>query len=436
MPVELRYAGAPILLNPAVVGFQLDLDQMLAAYEQAPAHSPGWRDFWDYLEGHTADPVEIPLTATYSEARLQVYLEEIASIYDTPPSAAMPVAGSVDFTPGRAGSLLDVDKAAALVERALHSTTNRSVDLPVIHTKPPRPAFKNLEILLKQLIKLSGYDGLVGIYVLDLQTARELHFAYLLGQDIPVKPDIAFSASSIIKIPVMVTAFRRIENQPDEETLKLLGDMIFRSGNEAADWLMERVMDPNLGPILVSEDMQSLGLENTFLAGKFTAGSPLLVRYETPANQRPDVQTDPDSYNQTTPSEIGMLLADIYQCAQFDGGTFRAAFALPNTAEAELTETITQAECRMMIDLLVKNKLPSLLTAGLPDGTPIAHKHGWAGTGGVINTVGDAGIIFSPRGDYVLVIFLHQPVQVVWEPASLLIARLSQAVYNYYNIAQ
>ncbi len=52
-----------------------------------------------------------------------------------------------------------------------------------------------------------------------------------------------------------------------------------------------------------------------------------------------------------------------------------------------------------MNTLLLNNRLPLLLTAGLPEATPIAHKHGWVTVNGVINTIGDAGIIYSPGGN-------------------------------------
>lgn len=202
--------------------------------------------------------------------------------------------------------------------------------------------------------------------------------------------------------------------------------MVTESGNEAADWLMERVIDPNRGPLVVTEDMGLLGLQNTFLAGKFTLGSPLLASIETPANQRTDVDTDPDLYSQTTPSDIGMLLADLYQCAQSGGGTLPVVFP----------SEITPAKCQEMINLLVANKLPVLLTAGIPDGTRIAHKHGWVTYNGVFNAIGDAGIIYSPGGNYVLSVFLHHPVQLVWDPSSALITELSRAVYNYFNLPE
>lgn len=425
-PVELRYGAASIHLNPSVVEFKLDLDSMLAAADQARTQQSFWIDYWNYLWGRPTSPIEIPLRASFSEARLRAFLaEEVAARYDQPPTAAMPEVGTVNFRAGQQGSSLDVDRAVPLVESALRSPTRRSVDLPLSRAAPLRPSFRNLEILLKQTIEISGFEGLVGLYLLDLQTAEEMHFAYRQGEDVPVRPDIAFTAASIIKIPIMVSVYRRIGENPDSETIRLLGEMIEKSGNDPADWVMERVIDRTRGPLLVTEDMQALGLENTFLAGQFYPGAPLLAAVQTPANQRSDVNTDPDVYNQTTPSDMGMLLEDIYQCTTTGGGALTAVFP----------GEFSQAECQTMITYLTRNKLPSLITAGLPEGTRIAHKHGWVTYFGVMNTLGDAGIVYTPGGNYVLVIFLHHPEQLIWEPASQLVAELSRAVYNYYNYA-
>lgn len=425
-PVELRYNGARILLNPTLIDFELEIENMLALANLERTQKQFWEDFWDYLWSRTTFPTQIPLAANYSEERLRAYLSDISQRYDQPAAPALPIPGQASFQPGTPGLSLNVDSAIPLIEAALFSLDNRVVELPLQRVEPARPMFDNLEVLLKQTLQVANFDGLAGIYLLDLQTAQEHHFAYRNGEDLPVQPDIAFTASSIIKIPIMVSTFRRLSDTSDAETMKLLQDMIDLSGNEAADWLMDRVIDPQRGPLLVTQDMQALGLENTFLAGYFSFGSPLLALIETPANSRTDVFTDPDPYSQTTPSDIGMLLDDIYQCAQNGGG------ALPAVFPGE----ITQAECVLMNDYLLKNRLPVLLTAGLPEATPIAHKHGWVTVNGIINTIGDAGIVYSPGGNYVLVVFLYHPDQLIWEPASALIAQLSQAVYNFYNIPQ
>ena len=425
LPIELRYNGSPVHLLPSVIDYKVDIPNMLAAADVERTRKSFWLDFWDYLWGRTEFPTEIPLTASYSEIRLRSFLKELAERYDTPATAAMPVAGSVNFIAGQPGTTLDIDNSVMLVSAALASNTSRELELPLKKTDPNPPSFGNLEVLLKQIIETSGFDGLAGIYLMNLENAQEIHFAIQKGQVLPVEPDISFTASSIIKIPIMVSSFRRMTDESDQETMKLMTDMVDKSGNEAADWLMDRVIDPKSAPLIVSEDMKELGLKNTFLAGYFSLGSPLLAEFKTPANQRQDINTDPDPYNQTTPSDIGMLLTDIYQCSQNGGGTLTTIFA----------GQITQSKCQMMNNLLVNNRLPMLLTAGIPEGTQIAHKHGWVSTNGIINTIGDAAIIYTPGGNYVLVIFLHHQDQLIWDSASLLIAQLSQAVFNYYNFS-
>ncbi|MGB5843808.1 MAG: serine hydrolase, partial [Anaerolineales bacterium] len=285
------------------------------------------------------------------------------------------------------------------------------------------PSIGNLEIMLKQIVDLAEFDGLVGLYLADLQTGEEINFAYSQGEDFSTNPDVAFTGASIIKIPIMVSAYRRLDENPDSETTRLIEEMIVKSGNDPADWLMERVIDPFTGPLDVTADMQTLGLENTFLAGEFYPGAPLLAAFQTPANLRTDINTDPDIYNQTTPSDIGMLMEDIYQCTQRGEGNLLAVFP----------DEFTQAECQSMINYLGNNDLGLLIEAGVPDGTPVAHKHGWVTYFGVMNTLGDAGIVYTPGGNYVLSIFINHQDQLIWEPASELVATMSEATYNYFN---
>lgn len=423
-PVEIYYGDAPIHLDPNVIDFRLDLENMLSVADLERTQKQFWVEFWDYLWGRSDFPSQVPLSASVSEARLRAYLSDVAARYDQPAESPLPVPGSPEFEPGKSGTALDVERSLPLVESALSSIESRMVSLPLKKMNPTRPVFQNLAVLLKQTIKVSGFDGLTGVYLRDLTNNQEIHFIYRNGEDFPTNPDVAFTASSIIKIPIMVSAFRRLGDNPDPESMKLLQDMIDLSGNEAADWLMDRELDDKRGPLLVSEDMQALGLENTFMAGYFSLGSPLLAVFTTPANSRTDVFTDPDPYSQITPSDIGMLLEDIYQCSKNGGGALVAVFP----------GEITRAECQTMNTLLLNNRLPVLLTAGLPEATPIAHKHGWVAVNGIINTIGDAGIIYSPGGDYILVVFLHHPEQLVWDPSSALVSELSRTIYNYFNL--
>jgi len=423
-PVELHYGEEIIHLSPTAAEFELDLESMLAAADLSRSQQPFWTEFWNFLWGRTAAPASIPLIASFSEPRLEAYLEnEITQRYDQPPVPPIPSVGTVNFQPGSQGTALDINRSVDLIETALRSPSRRVVDLPLSKTNPPRPSIANLEIMLKQIVDIAEFDGLVGLYMSDLQTGEEINFAYSQGEDFSTNPDVAFTSASIIKIPIMVSAFRRLDDDPDSETTRLIQEMIEKSGNDPADWLMERVIDPFTGPLGVTDDMQTLGLDNTFLAGQFYSGAPLLQAFQTPANQRTDISTDPDIYNQTTPSDIGMLMEDIYQCTQRGEGNLLAVFP----------DEFTQQECQAMINYLTRNDIGLLIEAGVPDGTPVAHKHGWVTYFGVMNTLGDAGIVYTPGGNYVLSVFIHHPDQLIWDPASELVAVISEAIYNYFN---
>jgi len=424
VPVEVHYEDAVIQIKPSTLGFELDLEGMLAAADLQRLNRPFWLEFWDTLWNRSLTPDSVPLLATIPEDRLRKYLaEEIASRYDKPPTAAVPIAGSVNFDPGQPGTALNIDRAVALIEDALRSPTGRVVNLSYNLTGAPRPSFQNLQILLKQVFDVAGFEGLAEIYLLDLQTNQEIHFTYESGASQPPPLDIAVSAESTIKIPIMISVYRRLDDLLSEENANLMTQMIDRSENPPADQLMKKVIDPARGPLEVTDDMQKIGLQSTFL-GAMMAEPVFLSRFETPANQREDVYTDPDLYNQTTTTEMGMVLDDIYQCSQYGGGTLVAAFP----------GEITQSECQEMIDYLSKNKIGVLFQAGLPDGTQFAHKHAWANTNdGLIHTIGDAGIAFTPGGNFLMVGFVYHPVQLVFDPTNLLFAQLSQAVYNYYN---
>jgi hypothetical protein len=88
-----------------------------------------------------------------------------------------------------------------------------------------------------------------------------------------------------------------------------------------------------------------------------------------------------------------------------------------------------------MIDNLKLDNVAVLIDAGLPEGTQIARKQGWVtGESGIIQNISDAAIVYSGGGNYVLVIYAYHPVQALWEPVSGMFAKISQTVYEYFNL--
>ncbi len=140
---------------------------------------------------------------------------------------------------------------------------------------------------------------------------------------------------------------------------------------------------------------------------------------ETPANTVEVLRANPSPTMQTTAEDIGTLLSMLYYCATGQGGALPAAFPGDDW----------QRECLEILDYMQQNRIGSLLEEGVPTEVNIAHRHGWTG-----DTHVDAGIVFSPGGDYILVEVLFKPEWLEWELSAPLMADVSRAAYNYFNL--
>lgn len=92
----------------------------------------------------------------------------------------------------------------------------------------------------------------------------------------------------------------------------------------------------------------------------------------------------------------------------------------------------TPDECRTMIDLLTNNAVGPIFIAGgsLPNGV-VAHKHGWDRV--PLTNAADAAIVYTPGGNYVMTIYIHNPDTMGFEDANRLTISVATAVYGYFN---
>lgn len=404
--LDLFYQGERIPLNPADVELNLDLEPMLQKAGEQRDNQNFWQGFWDFLWSRPVEVDSIELQAGLNPRRLQAILANVAATRDAPPQPPVPVPATLDFQPGEPGYELNIEASQPLIESALLSPSDRQVTL-VVDQKAPETA--DLEILGRLIEnRMSDFDGIYSVFVIDLQT----------GQTWGVNEDVAFTALSTVKIPIVVEAFRVLDQAPNVEETKLLTQTILESGNYTANLLLDVIAGEDngmLGAEMVTNLMWKLGLVNTFIAVPYE--ELLEGTYSTPANQRTDINTQPDPKMQTTAEDIGLLLEMIYQCAA-GGGTLIAA----------LPGELTQDECQFMLEMMNQNRIGSLIEAGVPEGTSVAHKHGWAA-----EDHGDAGLVFTPGGDYVLVEFLYTPGWLEWAISSPLMADVSRATYNFFN---
>ncbi|MGF1473764.1 MAG: serine hydrolase [Rubrobacteraceae bacterium] len=224
---------------------------------------------------------------------------------------------------------------------------------------------------------IEDYGGVAGVYVQDIDS----------GYGYGIRPDEEFFSASVIKVPIMVAVFRKIDEGelslsdtfPTEEgdwasgagwmqweepgesrsVYDYLWMMMTQSDNVATNALVRKVG----GAEYVNEVSRSMGAENTVLVQKVTS----------------ERGTVPSLDNRTTPKEMALILDKIA----------RGKAASPESCEA-------------MVDIMLENYLESWLVEGIPAdaNVDIANKGGW-----LYEVYDEVGIVFHEGRPYAATIF-------------------------------
>lgn len=422
-PVTLWYGDSPILLDPAAIGFRSNNAAMLA---EARASSSGgadnWLRFFDQLIGQEdRSTVTVPLNATYQDSLLEQFMQEISRRYDQPPGEATYDLQTLTTQSGPGGRQLDIRQAIPMIDQALRSPTNRTVRLPLIDSGSSAIHLQALQDLIVAYLDSEGfiYDGqttVASIYIMDLRT----------GEEINLNGDVAVSAASTMKVPILIDYYRTLNLAPTDEEAFLMANSLLCSNNSSSNLIMQIIgggSDIFKGLASVTENAQYLGARNTFITAPFVLGiaGQQLGSIAPPATSpNPNFNTSPDPYNQTTAEDLGTLFGMIYDCANYGSGLMAAY------PDGEYT----QNECHQMLELMSANNLLHLLQGGIPPGTRISHKNGW-----LENIHGDAGIVFPSNGrDYVISVFLWEDSDFFsFRRAWPLIEGISRAAWNYFS---
>jgi beta-lactamase class A len=433
--VTVWYKDQEIRLDPSQVGFQVNSSSMLAQVDEIRTEGQSfWSGFWDYVWLRPEKTIEVPLTATYSEEALKAWLADIALRYDRAALSAGPAVDSLSFSSGQSGYTLDQEASLPSLKEALMRPVKREVRLIIRQEEGSTAGIQTLKSLLVEYVAEKQYRGVVSVYVIDLQSGEETAISLDNRALTPVGLDceVAYSTSTTIKTAIMLDYFRGLDGVPahSSDEYKTLEEMMTLPGVTAADSILDTLGSKNgqKGARHVSEMLQTLGLENTFIAlpliedtNKYPRDIPFI---NTPArdNATKGVCTDtfPDAISQTTAKDAASLFDLIYQCAEYGGGGLVAAYPT----------VITQSECKTMVDLLEQNTLGGLISSGLPDGTEVVHRQGWTAS-----TFMDTGTVYSPSGDYVLSIFLWSDAVGSLTPTASfpIFEGISTATFNYFN---
>lgn len=414
-PITIYHGEQPFPVSPARANFTLDREAMLSQADFQRVQQDFWAGFWGFLWGRPIEVDPVPLAATHDREALRELLLEIANLNDKPAQPPQPVPSTLSFQFGEPGTQTNIQASFADVEAAMYRPISREAHLVVEPLAPSRPEINLLTRLLvnktQEFEQTTG--GAASVFLLELAT----------GEERSINPDTAMSGMDLLKMPLVLEMYRLLDGRPTLSQRQLISDtLVVRPDHESANALLKLIAgqdDPYLGADLVTEAMQKLGLVNTFILAPYDDDGRSTKRtLETPANSVEELTTRPTPLLQTTAEDMGTLLSMIYYCAQGQGGAIMAAY----------DGDVTQAECQEILDYMKQNKIDSLIEEGVPPTTAVAHRHGW-----ISDTHGDAAIVFSPGGDYVLVILLYKPDWLEWETSSPLVSDISRTVYNYFN---
>jgi beta-lactamase class A/predicted RNase H-like HicB family nuclease len=418
-PVAVYYDQQRTILRPADIGFEVDVNAMVA--EAAP-YGQGlgfWRPFLGQVFDRPVQPVDIPLRYSFDEQKLAAWLQDLADQYDTParPPYGVALAPGVPFTStfmfqaGQPGLELEPNLSAQRVLTALSSTANREAHMVLVEIPPPAPSIQELEKLLTA--RSDRFPGYVSLFIRQVGSDEEA----------AIDPDIAFAGMSTLKIPIAMELYRtQIDGTPSIETSQFLSDTFALSSNFAANLMLRQIGGGGVGgewqgALAMTETLQGLGLQNTFMTTPYDTERQTHTMV-TPANSDKTWDTQPDGYRQTTAKDIGLVLEWIVQCSQ-GGGTLLAAFP----------DQLTPDECQQALDYIALDRNRILLETGVPEDARYAHKHGF-----VNSAHGDVGVFWGPAGPYIVSLFIYKPGWMEWDLSSSIMADVSKATWDYFTL--
>lgn len=247
---------------------------------------------------------------------------------------------------------------------------------------------------------VNNYPGRVAVFLKDLKTSREWSH----------EPDKLFPSASLIKIPIMLTVFNKIkEGELRLDSALRLKAQDRKSGSGRLKWQRAGTfftVNELLYYMITESDntaaqmlMSYLGWD--YLKHQFSAMDLIYTNINKDGFNLTSQPIRKENY--TTAREMTHLLKRLHRGALMNDESSQA-----------------------MIELLKNQRHRSRLAETLPAGWQIAHK-----TGLLRRACHDAGIIYSPEGDYVLVVLTWKGKS--YKQAKRYIAQMGRITYKYFG---
>ncbi len=270
----------------------------------------------------------------------------------------------------------------------------------------PEPSTQTLERQLRQIIAASGAEVAVAYRTLDGRT------------ELLVDADKPFHAASTMKVPVMIELFRqaRAGTLSLDDPLPIRND--FRSIVDGSPYKLSEGDDSDKDVYaVIGKTMTLAQLCDAMITVSSNFAANLLIEKLGVENVRHTV---------TALGADGMqVLRGVEDQKAFDKGLNNTTTArglmvlLDRIAHGRAVDAPSDAA---MIEILKRQTFNDAIPAGLPPGTPVAHK-----TGNITRIHHDAAIVYASR-PYVLVLLVRGIED--QKKSAALMSELSKAVYD------
>ncbi|HSJ68251.1 MAG TPA: serine hydrolase [Anditalea sp.] len=265
------------------------------------------------------------------------------------------------------------------------------------------------ELKLQQLLEkeVIGFKGEVGIYVLNLAS----------GEEAGIQADSIFPTASIVKVPILIGVFDKIEKGELEQDQKLLYRDSIRYGGSGLMQFFKDSVETNLSILMslmitYSDNTTSLWCQD--LAGGGSQINTLLsglgfektrVNSRTPGREK---NWEQYGWGQTSPREMAMLLVKIRK-----------------------GEVISPTASEQMYRLMTNNYYGNYALSSIPAHIQTASKQGM-----VAASKSELVMVNGPSGDYVFYIATKNNEDQRWAEDNQgyeLQRKISTLLWNYFE---
>jgi beta-lactamase class A len=279
----------------------------------------------------------------------------------------------------------------------------------------PHPASAPIETLRARLTaRIAAQPGAeVAVWFRDLAHKDSLE----------INSAVSFHAASTMKVPVMIELFRRVDAHTTSLDNEVFLENQFASIVDGSPFSLDAHDDSDSAMYArVGQNVSLRELDDHMITRSSNLATNAVIQF-----------LDPKRVNATAHA-LGARDIQVLRGVE-DGKAF--AKGLNNTTTArdlgvlllaiERGTAASRKSCEAMKEVLLRQEFSTEIPAGLPKGTPVAHKTGW-----ITGTLHDAAIVYpAGRAPYVLVVLTRRiPEQ---RDAQRLIADISRDVYSYIS---